>query len=1011
MIKFNIGVLTFLLSVKSLAQVTSLQKASDKAQQQFSAPNAKGNPSAQKTLLPTMLVNPLIGTGGHGHTFPGVCAPFGMMQLSPDTRFDGWDGCGGYHYSDSIIYGFSHTHLSGTGVPDYGDLLVVPQSGEAKWKGKFEDPKGYGARFSHQNEVARLGFYEVLLEDENIRVNLSCTERAGIHQYTFLNANERKFILLDLNYRDKLLKGSFQLLDKHNISGMRSSEAWASEQHFYFHLTTSIPYIAHEIKDQDGQMKLLLEFPMDTKELLIKVGMSHVDTKGAKMNLDAEIPHFSIQQVFNENMLLWNQELGKVTFNADANTSKIFYTALYHTMVAPNLMSDVDGRYRGRDQKIHQLENLKDKQYSVFSLWDTYRANHPLFTIIDQERSAAYVRTFLRQYEQGGDLPVWELAACETECMIGYHSVSVIADAYLKGIRDFDAKKALEAMVSTATANEFGKQAFAANGFISASDEPESVSRTLEYAYDDFCIAQMANALNNKAIALDFERRSTNFVNLYDPHTKFMRARRGAQWYGPFDPSEVNFNYTEANSWQYSMYAPQHIALLTELLGGPDSLEVWLDRLFTTNMKLSGREQADITGLIGQYAHGNEPSHHMAYLYNFTNAPHKTQLYIDRILNEMYHLAPDGLSGNEDCGQMSAWYVMSAMGLYPIAPGKPVYQIGRPLLNSASIKLENGKRIDIQCQEQSKENKFVQQVSWNGQILQNMEISHEQLMQGGLLSFTMGPVAKLQNAAKDQLEYKIPSFFAPVPFIKTEQRVFDDSLLIEIAVVRLNQQDNSNIETQLFYQLNGQKWQLFQQPFYIHSNTTISIKAGYKEPLVKKQGINFWSAEVASTFIKKDPKIQLQLQSNYSNQYAASGKDALIDGLRGGNEFRTGDYQGYYNQDVKAVIEFTEAQIINSVGVSFIRDQKAWIFAPRQITVEASLNGKDYFTIAQQDLPAATSHDKNPFRDEVLIEIERDKQLKYKSLRYTISNPGQLPSWHLGAGNPTWLFIDELLYK
>ncbi|MEY4286446.1 MAG: hypothetical protein RL511_519 [Bacteroidota bacterium] len=1011
MIKFNIGILTFLLSWQSLAQVTSLQKASDKAQQQFSAPNAKGKPSAQKTLLPTMMVNPLIGTGGHGHTFPGVCAPFGMMQLSPDTRFDGWDGCGGYHYSDSIIYGFSHTHLSGTGVPDYGDLLVVPQSGEAKWKGKFEDPSGYGARFSHQNEVARLGFYEVLLEDENIRVNLSCTERAGIHQYTFLNANERKYILMDLNYRDKLIKGSFQLLDKQNISGMRSSEAWANEQHFYFHLSTSIPYIAHELRDQDGQMKLLLEFPMDTKELLIKVGMSHVDAKGAKMNLDAEIPHFSLAQVYNDNMRKWEQELGKIQLGLTDNTTQaIFYTALYHTMVAPNLMSDVDGRYRGRDQKIHQLASLNDKQYTVFSLWDTYRANHPLFTIIDQKRSAAYVRTFLRQYEEGGDLPVWELAGCETECMIGYHSVSVIADAYLKGIRDFDPNLALKAMVSTAKMNEFGKIAYANNGFISASDEPESVSRTLEYAYDDFCIAQMAKALGASDFAQDFELRSYNFINLYDPQTKFMRARRGAQWYGPFDPSEVNFNYTEANSWQYSLYAPQHIELLTDLIGGPDSLEIWLDRLFTTDMKLSGREQADITGLIGQYAHGNEPSHHMAYLYNFTNAPHKTQLYIDRILHEMYQNAPDGLAGNEDCGQMSAWYVMSALGLYPIAPGKPVYQIGRPSVGNATIRLENGKSISIACANQAANHPYIQEVKWNGVPLTVLEISHEQLMQGGVLAFVMGPEPSPRVASRNEVVFEKTNNIAPVPFIKTEERVFADSLLIDIAIIELPKAYTPQA-AQLFYQVNGQKWQLYNQAFYIKENTNISIKAGYKKVGEEKQGIQIWTNEVHANFIKKDANIQLQLLSNYSNQYAASGKDALIDGLRGGNEFRTGDYQGYYNQDVKAVIDFTEAQIINSVGVSFIRDQKAWIFAPRQITVEASLNGKDYFTIAKQDLPAATSHDKNPFRDEVLIEIDQDKQLKYKSLRYTISNPGLLPSWHLGAGNPTWLFIDELLYK
>ncbi|MEY4893236.1 MAG: hypothetical protein RL751_46 [Bacteroidota bacterium] len=997
-------ILFFALSLQ--AQIPALQTASDKAQNAFNA----GKGSAKQKILPTMLVNPLIGTGGHGHTFPGVCAPFGMMQLSPDTRYDGWDGCGGYHYSDSIIYGFSHTHLSGTGVPDYGDLLVVPQSGEAKWKGKFEDPNGYGARFSHQNEAARLGFYEVLLEDENIRVNLSCTERAGMHQYTFLNANERKYILLDLNYRDKLLQGSFQLIVKQNISGMRSSEAWASEQHFYFHLTTSIPYIAHELRDQNGQMKLLLEFPIDTKEVLIKVGMSHVDVAGAKMNLDAEIPHFSLSRVYNENLQKWNQEFQKISLNADPETSTVFYTALYHSMVAPNLMSDADGRYRGRDQKIHQLASLSDKQYTVFSLWDTYRANHPLFTIIDQERTSAYIRTFLRQYEEGGDLPVWELAACETECMIGYHSVSVISDAYMKGIRDFDADKALKAMVATAKMNEFGKIAYAKNGLISASDEPESVSRTLEYAYDDFCIAEMAKALNANDISLEFERRSYNFINLYDPNTKFMRARRGAQWYGPFDPSEVNFNYTEANSWQYSLYAPQHIELLTELLGGKDSLEVWLDRLFTTDMKLSGREQADITGLIGQYAHGNEPSHHMAYLYNFTNAPHKTQLYIDRILKDMYHNAPDGLSGNEDCGQMSAWYVLSALGLYPIAPGKPVYQIGRPLANNAQIKLENGKTVQIVCQNQGLDHPYIKEVKWNGVALSKLEISHAQLLQGGVLAFEMSATPNPRSTSANNVAFKQATQFTPVPFIKTEQRVFEDSLLIEVAVVALPQ--NEAIQTyQLYYQIAEQKWQVYHKPFYIHQNTNIAIKAAFSKPLAKtKKQIN-WSPIVSANFIKKDPNIQLELKSNYSNQYAASGKDALIDGLLGGNEFRTGDYQGYYNQDVVAIITFQTPLALSEVGFSYIQDHKSWIFAPSAIKVEGSIDGVNYVTLAQQVLPAAKPTDKNPLRNQVLLELENDKYLKYKYLRYTLSNPGKLPEWHLGAGNPTWLFIDELLYQ
>ncbi|MEN9743244.1 MAG: hypothetical protein RLZZ65_1049 [Bacteroidota bacterium] len=994
------------LSVPVFAQVSALQNASDKAQQKI-APNAAQ--SAKKFVLPpSMLVNPLIGTGGHGHTFPGVSAPFGMMQLSPDTRYEGWDGCGGYHYSDSIIYGFSHTHLSGTGVPDYADLLFVPQSGEAKWNGKFQDPNGYGSSFRHDQEVARLGYYEVKLQDENIQVKLSALERSGIHEYTFLNENERKFILIDLNYRDKLLSGKFNIIDKQHISGYRISEAWANEQHFNFYLSSSIPFISSTLKEVNGELKLLLEFPMSTKDLTLTVGMSNVDEAGAKMNLQAEIPHFSIQQVYNENLKKWNHELGKIDVQTpDTELKSIFYTALYHAMVAPNLISDVDGRYRGRDQKIHQLSNLQDQQYTVFSIWDTYRANHPLFTLIDQKRSGAFIRTFLRQYDEGGDLPVWELAACETECMIGYHSVSVITDAYLKGIRDFDAEKALKAMVSTSTANEFGKLAYGKQGLISSADEPESVSRTLEYAYDDFCIAQFAKALGQDKLAKQYELRSKNFVNLYDPNTKFMRARRGAQWYGPFDPSEVNFNYTEANSWQYSLYAPQDIELLKKLLGGPDSLEMWLDRLFTTQMKLSGREQADITGLIGQYAHGNEPSHHMAYLYNFTNAPYKTQSYVDRILKEMYQNQPDGLAGNEDCGQMSAWYVWSALGLYPVTPGNPVYQIGRPLFQQASIQLENGKSVQVVCKNQDITHPYIQAVTWNGKPLDQLQINHETLLQGGILLFEMGatPNKKLHTAAWPTLS--VPNDFIPVPFIETEQRVFSDSLLIVLGSAVIAKEYESN--PAIFYQIDSEKWQLYKAPFYIHKNVDIQIKAGSNTS--KNQDKTTWSAVVGTAFIKKDPNIKLSLQSKYSNQYTASGPDALIDGLRGGNEFRTGDYQGYYNQDVVAVVIFEQARGFQEVGFSYIKDHKSWIFAPSQLKVEGSLDGQNYATIALQDLPQATAQDKSPEKAELLISLNSKNLRSYKYLRFTLKNPGLLPSWHLGAGNPTWLFIDELIFR
>ncbi|MFM7300444.1 MAG: GH92 family glycosyl hydrolase, partial [Crocinitomicaceae bacterium] len=414
---------------------------------------------------------------------------------------------------------------------------------------------------------------------------------------------------------------------------------------------------------------------------------------------------------------------------------------------------------------------------------------------------------------------VWELAGNETECMIGYHAVSVIADAYLKGIEGFDAKKALLAMHHTSQINEVGKNNFQEKGFISAQQEPESVSKTLEYAYDEFCISEMAKKLKNDTLASKHLLSSYNFINLFDPTTKFMRARRQAHWYSPFSPNEVNFNYTEANSWQYSLYAPQHIAVLRNLLGGPDSLESWLDRLFSTTSELSGREQADITGLIGQYAHGNEPSHHMAYLYNYTNAPYKTQYYVDKILKEMYRNAPDGLSGNEDCGQMSAWFVLSSLGIYPIAPGKPVYEIGRPKIDDATIRLENGNKIEIYTLNNDDNHPYIQSVKWNTIELKNLQINHSDLMAGGVLVVQMGefPNKNIKGNVDDD---KIPNSLVPAPFIMTEERVFDDVLKISLGHVKLNSSD----EYFLFYSIDSSEWEVYDKPFIINKSCEVSLK-------------------------------------------------------------------------------------------------------------------------------------------------------------------------------------------
>ncbi|MEJ7610519.1 MAG: GH92 family glycosyl hydrolase [Ferruginibacter sp.] len=647
------------------------------------------------------LVNPFIGTGGHGHTYPGATAPHGMVQLSPDTRLEGWDGCGGYHYDDKYIYGFSHTHLSGTGIPDYCDILVMPSAGTPS-----PDNKLYGSAFSHANEKASAGYYSVLLDKGNIQTEFTATERVGFHHYTFSNANDNT-IILDLKHRDEVLESSLKMEDDHTVSGMRRSRSWAQNQYVFFVMIFSKPINNYGIWLNDSttlnnrtniyfgkNIKSFFRFDLTgDKNIYVKVALSPVSVEGAKKNMQAEVPGWDFEKVKAEAEQKWNKELSKIDVKGDEERKKIFYTALYHTAVVPNVNMDVDGAYRGMDNKIHRAEGFT--YYSVFSLWDTYRAAHPLYTIIDRKRTLDYIKTFLTQYKDGGRLPVWELASNETDCMIGYHAIPVIVDAYVKGIRDFDTKLALEAMLHSANMDHFGLKAYRTKGLIESDDEQESVSRTLEYAYDDWCIAVFAKAIGNESVYNEFIKRAQYYKNVLDPKTGFMRPRKNGDWLSPFDPREVNNNYTEANAWQYSFYMPQDIGGYLKLLGGQKALEDKLDSLFSASPATTGREQSDITGLIGQYAHGNEPSHHIAYLYNYADAPQKTVQTVQRVMSEFYKNTPDGLIGNEDCGQMSAWYVLSAMGFYPVTPGKEYFDIGIPYFDEVKLHLENGKHFTV----------------------------------------------------------------------------------------------------------------------------------------------------------------------------------------------------------------------------------------------------------------------------------------------------------------------------
>lgn len=991
---FAFFALHFLFSVSLFAQ-GSIQQASDQSQAVFEKVR-----SSIPTFSPSEYVNPFIGTGGHGHTFPGATAPFGMIQLSPDTRRDDWDGSSGYHYSDSLIYGFSHTHLSGTGVPDYCDLLLVPQYGKAKIQPGYQvGENGYGAKFSHQNEVAKPGYYSVKFEN-GTHVELIAGDRAGYHVYTFPDKKAKKFVLIDLDHRDRVLESSLEISGKQLIKGKRISQSWANEQHFYFALETSIPFKKAKRVGGNGQNKWLLEFPRSAKTVMIRVGISAVDEAGAMSNLKAELTDWNKDGLRAKTVSKWNKELSKILVSTEnPENMTIFYTALYHSFIAPNLFSDSDGRYRGRDNQIHSVSD--GQQYTVFSLWDTYRGANPLFTITQQKRTNEFIQTFLRQYKEGGDLPVWELAGNETECMIGYHSVSVIADAYVKGIQDYDANLALEAMKNTARLKEYAKDEFHRKGYISSAEEPESVSKTLEYAYDDFCIAQMAKAMGQDSIYKAFYPHSFNFVNVFDPSTQFMRARRSGQWFMPFNPTEVNFNYTEANSWQYSFAAPQHVELMANLFGGRSGLEKKLDSLFQASAGLSGREQADITGLIGQYAHGNEPSHHIAYLYNYTQHPEKGQRYIRQILKEMYHNAPDGLSGNEDCGQMSAWYVLSALGFYPITPGTPFYETGIPLFEASTIRLENGNTIQIRARNFSPKNTYVHEVTWNG-VRVDKRLDHNELMKGGTLVFILSDSPlKITETLPEFFKVDVPEKWLPAPFITTTERVFEDKLKVGFDMVSVNSDDLNFI----FYQIDDETWETYEKPFFIDKSCTIRFR-GQRRSGDKKIANG---AVIEQQFIKRDRSVHLQLAKAYSSQYAASGDNALIDGIKGGKEFRTGDWQGYYGTDVVATVTFDEARQLSQFGASMIRDQRSWIFFPKAISVEISEDGTNFKALPEIKIAEPNSKDKNPETLEFVVDSNATATVK--AIRYVVKNSGVCPDWHLGKGNPTWLFLDELIFR
>jgi putative alpha-1,2-mannosidase len=775
---------------------------------------------------------------------------------------------------------------------------------------------------------------------------------------------------------------------------MRRSSAWARDQVVYFRARFSKPFSATrlidgEIEGTTRPTKAVLSFGESPGTLLVQLAISAVDYEGARKNLESEWASFDFERTRDAARAAWADALDRFEIDgASEEDETVFATALYHSFLAPNRFDDADGRYRGMDLQIH--ETKRRAHYTVFSLWDTYRATHPLFTLVERARTNDFIHTFLRQYEQGGRLPVWELAANETDCMIGYHSVSVIADAYLKGIDDFDAKRALEAMVASARLDHFGLDAYMRDGFIGADQEGESISKTLEYSYDDACIARMADQLERPDLSGEFHFRSQAWRHLLDPQTGFFRPRHNGRWMTPYDPRRVDFHHTEANGWQYRFAVPHHQPAHVQALGGDDAFEAALDSLFTTDSATTGREQPDITGRIGQYAHGNEPSHHVAWLSHFTGRPQRSYERVSRILDEFYLASPDGLIGNEDCGQMSSWYVLSALGLYDVAPSSKQWLLIPPKHERMSVRFEDGKSFSARRIGEGE----ISRVLWNGEPLERSFLWHEEIIAGGELVFELGAASDWGSGADARPGTPAPEqTVLAAPWATAAGDRFRGSLDVSLESIPGNTiywTDRSDI--------HPRDGSIYKDRIQLERTTTLRFIATDGEQL---------SPVVTARFDAIENNWSVDVQSVPNSQYTAGGTDALIDGRRGPDDWRTGSWQGYQDQDFIATLDLGKPTPLESAGASFLQDMRSWIWMPDELIVEISEDGTNFEEAGRvgHDVP---DNEEGIFVRDFAIPLDGRP---VQALRFHAVNYGTIPTWHPGSGGEAFIFVDELIVE
>ena len=964
----------------------------------------------------TRCVDPMIGTAQHGHVFPGTTLPFGMVQLSPDEEVTGWDWCSGYNYSSKTIMGFSHTHLSGTGAMDYGDILFMPTVGKVIVDpGTDENPdSGYRSWFSHSNERASAGFYSVYLDRYRIKVELTATVRCGLQKYAFPKSDSSN-VVIDLQHGiGNTCTGSWiKIVGNRWVEGMRRSHGWANDRYIYFAAQFSKPFRSFGVASGDSIMagkrnldgdsvKAFLTFSTkDNKAISVRVGISAVSLDGARKNLAAEMPDFNFEKYYNNARRTWNNVLSKIRVDGGTESERqTFYTALYHSMMHPNIFQDVDGKYIGMDHKIHTAKNFVN--YTVFSLWDTFRAFHPLMTIIDPKRDVDFVRTLLEKYGEAGLLPVWELAGNETYTMIGYPSIPVIFDAYTKGLLSerksgFDLDTVLAAMEHSADMDWQGLKYYKERGFIPADKENESVSKTLEYAYEDWCIAQFAKQIGKMYDYRQFNQRSLFYQNVFDSSTGFMRGKLSdGKWYTPFDPNSVSGNYTEANAWQYSFFVPQDIGGLIRLYGGKEKFADKLDSLFSEASQITGRYQPDITGMVGQDAQGNEPSHHVPYLYDYAGEPWKTQRVVREIMSRWYTDKVDGLCGNDDCGQMSAWYVLSAMGFYPVTPGQNTFAIGSPIFDSATIELGNSKKFVIKAENASDENIYVQSAKLNGKPYNLAYLTYSDINGGCELDFVMS------NKPNEKWGTDNPGLFVmapyhdvvPMPEIESSGGIFYDSAQVTLSC--------SNHAVQIHYTLNGSEPDsespVYKKPITIRSECTLKAAAFLD---------NSKTSMISSAHFVKSLYPPATYKYPFAEKYTGGGAMALTDGRSGTTNYETGEWQGFEGNDLDVVIDLTKEKKINEVSTGFLQDTGVWVFLPEYVDYFVSQDGKDFKKVAE------IKNEVDPQKQNLLVKnfMANLGGMEARYLRVFAKNIGVCPPWHVGAGGKAWVFVDEVSIK